>query len=189
MWGNAMKMLSALIAAAAVTGAALPASATTLIADAGWQDDLLIEPNAPATFWATVNSAWDFTVLVPSVFRVTDAFATGDNLKLFSGATEVATQVFSAMPSFGSFTGYDTGWTSAAFSKIEYLVGPGTYSLTILGDGGGGLPAGFGVRLDSLDVSSGVPEPATWGLLIVGFGMLGAALRSRRGRFAAFAPT
>ena len=33
--------------------------------------------------------------------------------------------------------------------------------------------------------ASGVPEPATWGMLVGGFGLLGAALRRRRSSFAA----
>jgi hypothetical protein len=36
-----------------------------------------------------------------------------------------------------------------------------------------------GIFLDSVDVSA-VPEPATWGMLILGFGMAGGALRYRR---------
>jgi hypothetical protein len=59
------------------------------------------------------------------------------------------------------------------------------------GGGGGGsyLDAGFtdlveipGVRVGSglVTISAlGVPEPATWGLMLVGFGGLGAALRRR----------
>ena len=35
--------------------------------------------------------------------------------------------------------------------------------------------------------SSGAPEPAEWGLLIVGFGGVGASLRARRRRQAALA--
>ena len=36
-----------------------------------------------------------------------------------------------------------------------------------------------------LDVSSGVPEPATWALMLGGFGLAGAALRRRRATVAA----
>jgi hypothetical protein len=35
------------------------------------------------------------------------------------------------------------------------------------------------------DVASGVPEPATWTLMLAGFGSLGGALRARRRRVTA----
>jgi hypothetical protein len=41
-------------------------------------------------------------------------------------------------------------------------------------------------EIDNLAVAS-VPEPATWGLMIMGFGGLGAVLRRRRGAVATFA--
>ncbi|WP_293907760.1 PEPxxWA-CTERM sorting domain-containing protein [Phenylobacterium sp.] len=59
----------------------------------------------------------------------------------------------------------------------------------------------FSVPLDLLDLtgttlpdfafsgsSGGVPEPAAWGLLLLGFGALGQALRGRRGRRGAVSP-
>jgi len=85
-------------------------------------------------------------------------------------------------------------------------VGPGTYSpaldqIFLIGDGSGetfNTPAGatqlyLGVA-DSLGASKGnagyllvnftggmeVPEPSTWAMMLVGFGGLGAAMRSRR---------
>ncbi|MBX9665318.1 MAG: FxDxF family PEP-CTERM protein [Novosphingobium sp.] len=36
-----------------------------------------------------------------------------------------------------------------------------------------------GVFLDNIDVSA-VPEPATWAMMLAGFGMIGFGLRSRR---------
>ena len=45
---------------------------------------------------------------------------------------------------------------------------------------------GFQISIDgqalsfALDNSGGVPEPATWGLMLLGFGGMGAALRARR---------
>ena len=40
----------------------------------------------------------------------------------------------------------------------------------------------YGAAIDNVAVTAGVPEPATWALMLVGFGGLGAALRSRRSR-------
>jgi hypothetical protein len=43
----------------------------------------------------------------------------------------------------------------------------------------------FVLRLDYLVPSSAVPEPATWAMMIAGFGLAGAALRRRRAGFVA----
>ncbi len=42
---------------------------------------------------------------------------------------------------------------------------------------------GYGVnRLGVVDVAAAVPEPATWAMLLIGFGMMGGAMRYRRKR-------
>ncbi len=46
---------------------------------------------------------------------------------------------------------------------------------------GGGNAFGDGVLFDNLSfTTAAVPEPATWGMMILGFGMIGAASRSRK---------
>jgi hypothetical protein len=42
------------------------------------------------------------------------------------------------------------------------------------------IPGNGGVFFDNVSVSGAVPEPATWALMIGGFGMAGATLRRRR---------
>jgi choice-of-anchor C domain-containing protein len=39
----------------------------------------------------------------------------------------------------------------------------------------------YGAALDSVSVSAAVPEPATWALMLVGFGAIGFGMRRRRG--------
>ena len=73
---------------------------------------------------------------------------------------------------------YDTAARSFAnsgkYSSLLTLAAPGTVKFFIyddnLGDNRGGI---------SLSVA-GVPEPATWGLMILGFGAVGFAARRRR---------
>jgi len=167
-----MKTLPALLAAAALSAFALPAAAAAIVADTGWSEDELQAANA-----ATLSSPWTFTLTGPGVFRVTDAYIPGDSYWLYDGATLLATSAFVAKSSLdASF--FDSAWTDAAYSKLEYALGAGSYSLTIKGDGVAGLPAGLGVRLDTL--TSAVPEPTTWAFMIVGFGLLGGAVRASR---------
>jgi len=53
------------------------------------------------------------------------------------------------------------------------------------GDDGDGLePAGADLRAAEFASTAAVPEPASWAMLIGGFGMLGGALRRRRAAFA-----
>jgi hypothetical protein len=40
--------------------------------------------------------------------------------------------------------------------------------------------SGNSFELDNIAVASAVPEPATWAMMIVGFGVAGGALRRRR---------
>lgn len=45
-----------------------------------------------------------------------------------------------------------------------------------------GVPYSDGQRLDIAFTAGAIPEPATWAMLIVGFGFVGATLRRRAGR-------
>jgi PEP-CTERM motif len=91
-------------------------------------------------------------------------------------------------------TGKDIVLTSVMLDGISFtqtLTGPtelwqlaltniasGAHAITVVGtwDTGGGS---YGGQLD-FSVAPSVPEPATWGLMLVGFGVAGAALRGRR---------
>ena len=57
---------------------------------------------------------------------------------------------------------------------------PVTFAISELAGGGNG-----GVVLDNISVTGAVPEPATWGLMLAGFVMVGVAARSRKRAIAA----
>ncbi len=175
-----MRLRNAFFAAAVAVALAAPACAladTPILENSGWQNDQVDDAQTPS-----LGSNWTFTVADNAIFSVMDCCNVGDIYKLFDSVTStlLATSTFtpgaaSDVQNEGLYFGY---WTDADFSRIAYNVGPGSYSLFITGDGAGGLPAGFGVRLDS--ATSGAPEAATWAMMLVGFAGMGATLRSAR---------
>ena len=53
------------------------------------------------------------------------------------------------------------------------------FATRVGGDVSYGGQLGQGYRIDSITANSAVPEPATWAMLITGFGLVGAAARRR----------
>ncbi|HWI86936.1 MAG TPA: PEPxxWA-CTERM sorting domain-containing protein [Sphingomonas sp.] len=163
-------LLMSTIAVAAVAFATVPAAAAVLTLDTGWQDDVLNLAGQPTT-----NSPWTFTISSNAVLSVVDCCNTGDVYTLSGDVFGVTTFYAGGAGDVQATGPYGLYWTDASYSKIALTVGPGSYTFSITGDGVGGLPAGLGVRLDSA-----VPEPASWALMLGGFGAIGAAMRSRR---------
>jgi hypothetical protein len=153
---------------AAIALAPVQASAAVLTVDTGWADDTLSSVPGP-----TDGSPWSFTLTSGAHFTLVDCCIVGDTYTLtgdvngvssfFAGAADVR-----ATGSYGSF------WSNASYSKFTTYLGAGSYTFNVTGDGVGGVPAGLGLRLDS-----SVPEPASWAMLIVGFGLVGATMRRR----------
>jgi len=156
-------------AAAAALIWSIPASATNIVVDSGWQSDVLTTAGLP-----TSKSVWTFTVVTSAVLSITDYFIPGDTYTI-SGDLSGVTLFFAGASTDIQATGlYGDAWDDDTYSKIALSVAPGTYSFSITGDGaGGGTPAGLGLRLDT----SALPEPASWSLLVIAFGMVGLTMR------------
>ncbi|MFA7441709.1 MAG: PEPxxWA-CTERM sorting domain-containing protein [Sphingomonadaceae bacterium] len=155
---------------AAVVAVALPAASASaaipLTVNGGWQAF-----NFGSAGSAIENEPFIFTLTGPGVFKITDAFLSGDQFEIFiNGVSHGLTSV----PVAGSNVSddYAAAFASPAFSSASYQLGAGAYSVTgivtLSSRGGGG-----GAEVVA------VPEPATWAMLIAGFGMVGAGLRRR----------
>jgi choice-of-anchor C domain-containing protein len=95
------------------------------------------------------------------------------------GSTKVAvasdggsqSQVFSFIQ--GGNTRTNMGWTDQTF---DFVATASTANLTFSAT----QFDAFGPALDNVSISGPIPEPATWALMILGFGGVGAMIRRRR---------
>ncbi len=119
---------------------------------------------------------YDFTLVQPAYFRITDAFVIGDQFTATDLTTGLlgVTSLAGARPAttFGVDPIGEPAWRSGNFQTLEAVLAPGSYSITVTGNGAGGLPAGFYVQLETV-----VPSPA--GAMVIGLAGLAAARRRR----------
>lgn len=120
---------------------------------------------------------YEFVLLQPAFFRITDAFVTGDEFSATDDTRGLLgfTTHFGPRPAtqFGVDPVGELAWESGTYQTLERLLAPGTYSITVTGNGAGGLPAGFFVQLEA------APVPAPAGAVVVGLAGIAAARRRR----------
>ena len=121
------------------------------------------------------NTAYTFSFWLASVYPSSPA-----NLNLWINGAKLDGVNFAAQ---GGQTGV---WRNFTYSGVSGAAGISNIVLT----NNNLEPSGNDFALDDMSLSgvaAGVPEPATWGLMIVGFGGMGAMLRSNRRRTAVMA--
>ncbi|MGB2984667.1 MAG: hypothetical protein WBE26_02185 [Phycisphaerae bacterium] len=111
------------------------------------------------------DSPYVFTLTGHAMFRITDQFITGDRYWVYDGGVLILTTApFAGAAPFGDDAVADAGWTNPAYEGGEVNLTAGPHSITVQGDGAGGIPAGFYVRLDSVE---GIPTVTEWGLVVM----------------------
>lgn len=112
---------------------------------------------------------FDLTGFDLATASIGGGFAADDqgSVRLNGGAVISTTSTFSSLTSFNFTSGFVAGINTLTFSVLDT----------------GGVPSGLLVSglHGTADVASGaVPEPASWALMLVGFGAVGSAMRRRQ---------
>ena len=169
-------MKKALLLASAVValGAASTANAAAIIVGGGW---------ATVGFGAAGSSLniggdnmFTFTLPSPGKLRITDAFLIGDIFRLTINGVVLGP---TSAPGAGANVGgdYDAAFASGYYSAGEYDLLAGNFTVT-----GRATVSPFNSGDGALRVDlAAIPEPGTWALMIIGFGLAGGAMRRSRG--------
>jgi hypothetical protein len=80
----------------------------------------------------------------------------------------------------GSVTGTNTGGVFINFDNNPISFNPPGGPVFTLAVNDVSVSAGAAAQQVSGQIQAAVPEPATWGMMLIGFGMIGAAMRRRR---------
>lgn len=176
----------ATVLAAAVAGLlTAPASAAVLIPNVGpefgnWTRFLFNDVGSPITDALTGDASWTVTLVTPGFLHVTDAFIIGDQWEIFVDGGSIG--VTGPFDTTGAFTDDpNDAFGGAVYSWLSYALAPGTY---VIEGTTTASPVGSGGSFIRV-VSGVVPEPASWAMLIAGFGLVGSGLRRRRAALAA----
>jgi hypothetical protein len=126
----------------------------------------------------SVGGYTDNDAFVSTAFKL-GAFTTSPTTLALNDA------VFSAL----NTNGYNVFGTTANNNTVDLMSGVSAGNIWIIGSARSGVAYkgnGYvdgkidGFKLDAIKVSPVVPEPATWAMMISGFGLIGASMRRRR---------
>ena len=169
-----MKHWSKFVAAGAVAAATLvlsaPASAATIINPVSSGVFTLGNPigtvlgikvNQSDTYAFTFTLGGTYDVIMQLQATMFGTSARNIDFDLYSGTPSTGTLLMTSP--------FTTG------PAIEAILGPGNYYLQIKT-----IVTNRELVSGSISLASAVPEPATWALMISGFGLAGAAIRRRR---------
>ena len=122
--------------------------------------------NTSTTFRTTFSlTGYDFANATISGQTLSD-----NSLSIFLNGNLLSSAVgFSSLTPFGTSAQYFNGGLNNLDFVVANIGGPTAFQV-----------AGLTVTAAELPVVAGVPEPAAWAMLLVGFGFVGASMRARK---------
>lgn len=190
-----MKLLGIFGAFAASVFVAAPATAAVTL-----NGSVAVAVVGVSSDTASIDYGTTFTNTLYSVVGTTDGDFAGIGGVQFniSALTAAVGTSFTFLSAFGDYSGTVTGvdvaggvtnrtvsaYVLGVFSPkgalAGYIAGPASTTFSFTQTGLSATTSGsFTLASPPAPITS-VPEPATWGLLVVGFGLMGASLRYRR---------
>jgi len=173
------KVLMAAALAVGLAGTSVEA-ATSYTVDSGWAN--FSWSGGVGTF--SDQGGFDITLASDSTLTLVDTFAYGDMFEVWLDGISQGTTSSVADYDPMNFSSPDTALTMG-FSNGTFVISAGTYLLdfSLFQDArdASGEPYSNGGAYFRIDtgVQGGVPEPATWLMMIMGFGVAGMAMRRR----------
>lgn len=184
------RMIMAGAVAAALTAplaAPMPAQAQPLVLGDGWEYIEWSNPDYPDLYGGPIFDAFSgdetftFTLTSNAVLNITDAFY---NLPMFDltvngvdfGPTSTPNQDYAYIDGYAP-GGLDAAFADVHFSHGSYGLAAGDYTVT-----GYAFNSYYGYGVGGIELA--VPEPATWAMMLIGFGAIGSLARRRTGRSA-----
>jgi hypothetical protein len=130
----------------------------------------------------TDGLGFSFQSLLQTRIRVTDAFFAGDAFNVFvNGSLFAQTPGVAATGGNADIDTGDEAWAEPSLSKVDFVLSPGIYTITLGVRQDAGFMTGEGfLRADEVrtPIDTVVPEPATVALMATG--LAGVALVARR---------
>lgn len=126
--------------------------------------------------WSQGTISQSFATALGQIYNVSFAYsrnpANAPNMAL--ATVSAGGETFNVTAQNGQFGGMgNMDWAVGSFS----FVGTGQTETIRLASG---ISGNAGIFFDSVSVQAAIPEPATWAMMITGFGLAGAVLRRRR---------